>query len=416
MIFYILLITAMYAIIRLSAFFSASETAFLAASKIKLKRLKREKRHGAKRALFLFSRLPLLLSLLLLAINFLSTLLSSLSTMLFMRLLSPFFLSFSGMMTSFVYTIFGNILPKTLSLRHPEEEALKSAKILYTLEVIFFPLIWLFSRFSFFVMTIIFKFIPRESSSLTGEELLNVFLLGEKEGSIKKNEREILSRILRLSEFRLYDIMERIPPSVCIPTNSTMQKITQSFTKTKSDFLLIKEKNKIIGVIDYRDALVMKEKKSPSRFAARIMKKPIFLPESAKILKVLDNFREMKSDFAVCLNEQGEEVGTISIDEVMKLVLGRKNIRNKREGKIFRKISGGELMVSASVKLVDLNEMLNLNLKARENTTLGGYLLERFDEIPEEGQSLAEAGYIFTVHKKNANKIELVHITLPSKG
>lgn len=416
MLFYFLLSFSIYAVIRLSAFFSKAETAFLSASAIKLKRLKKERKRGAKAAFALHSNLPFLLSLLLLAINFFSTLLSSLSTMFFMRLTSPFFLSFSGILTSFVYTIFANIVPKTLALREPENEALKSAKILWALKIIFFPVIWIFSRFSFFTALIAAKFIPKESSSLTSEELINVFLLGEKEGALKKEEREIFSRILQFSSARLSDIMRRLSSSLCISPRTTYKKVRNIFLKTKSDFLLVKEKTKIIGIINYRDVLLAEEKTAPTSFSFHVMKKPFFLPESTKILKILDTFRENKNDFVICLDERGQPSGLVSLDEVMRLAIGRKTIRGKRKEEIFKKISGYEILVSASVKLVDVNETFNLNLKTRENTTLGGYLLEKFDEIPEEGASLLEAGYTFSVNKKNGNKLELIHIKLPSKG
>ena len=163
-------------------FFSSSETAFLALTNIKVRQMLKNKQKGIKKVAYLKTNMDNLLTVVLIGTNFVNTLAASIATTLAVSLLGNTGIGIATIVITFVVTIFGSIVPKTIAGVEPEKVATKNAPMLYALNIIFFPLVWFFSMFSKAVIFIMTKIWKKNEAIITEEELKTLIDVGEKIG------------------------------------------------------------------------------------------------------------------------------------------------------------------------------------------------------------------------------------------
>ena len=144
----IITFTVLFLLILCVGFFTSSETAYISLSKIKLRRMQEEGKKKARIVTKLHGNMPRLLTTVLIGTNFLNALISALATALVVKLSGGGGVGLPTLLTAFVITTFGQIIPKTIAGRDPEKRCLSSCVRLYVLETLFFPIVFLFERLS----------------------------------------------------------------------------------------------------------------------------------------------------------------------------------------------------------------------------------------------------------------------------
>ncbi len=402
-------------IVKLIAFFAGSETAYLSITKIKLRKMVGEGRKNAKTATKLRENIDELLTIILIGINFLNTLGSSIATVLAVTIAGNSGIGIATASFTFLSVIFGEIIPKTVSARYSEETVCKNSIPLLVLEKIFFPVVFVFSAISKGIAHLAKNFLKNDAPLVTEEELKTLIDVSAQEGTLGDSEKIMLNKIFRFNDLTVHDIMKHrtFVKSVCI--DDDRDAVVKMFVQTGLSMLPVYEKSEesIVGVVNFKSVLFKTEKPSEKKYVPSIMKNVLFVPETISALELLSKFKKEHTEFAVALNEQALLAGVVTIDDIQRVVFGR--MTDDDEKKIpseerIKLVSPEEFIVPGDLKIEDVNSILKLDLESDEYTTLGGWLLEKFDYLPSTGEILNWKNCLFFVEDQSKRRIQQVRI------
>lgn len=412
------IIFALLVIVKIIAFFAGSETAYLSINKIKVRQLVREKRPNAKTVKKLRENVDELLTIILIGINFMNTFGSALATALAIELVGNKGVGIATVCFTVVSVIFGEIVPKTVAGRYTDETVCRNAVPLLVLEKAFFPMVWLFSAISKGTARAAKNFLKDDSALVTEEELKTLIELGEKEGTLEHGESTMLNKVFRFNDLTVHEIMKHRSLVRSVSVEATRADVVGIFVESGLSMIPVYEENKeaIVGVIHYKSVLLTEKSIDPGAGYARgIMKNVLFVPETFSALELLSKFKKERTEFAVALNEQGEMAGVVTIDDILRVVFSRMTDEDKSKvaaEERVKLVAANEFIIPGDMKLEDVNAILKINLESEEYTTLGGWLLEHFDELPSTGEIYRWKGILFYIEDQAQRKIRQVRVKL----
>ena len=400
-------------------FFTSSETAYISLSKIKLRRMQEEGKKSASLVTKLHSNMPRLLTTVLIGTNFLNALISALATALVVKLSGGRGVGLPTLLTAFLITTFGQIIPKTIAGREPEKKCRSNALPLYALEKIFFPLVFLFERLSHCAVWLVEKIIKPSEHLITEEELKTLIDLGEKEGTIEKNESRMLNKIIKFNDLSATDIMKHRSFVSMVSASATYDQVVQEFLDSGFSTLTVYKNmsENVVGIINYKKVLYGNDDVEKGEgYAGRVMEDVLYVPGTFSVLELLQKLREDENKFAVVLDEQGQTAGIVTIEDVIRLVFGRMTDENSydnipAEDKI-QLVNANTFIASGDLKLDEVNSILHLNLHSQEMNTLGGWVLEQFGYLPSSGMVVLKNKVLFTVENVEDRRITSVRIRI----
>lgn len=423
MTYYIVISVVLVILILCVGFFTSSETAYLSLTKLKVRRLVEENKKNSKIVANLKDKMDRLLTTVLIGTNFLNSLVSALATALVIKIFGGGGIGLPTLATAFFITVFGQIIPKTIAGLHPEQIACFTAKILYILQCLFFPLIWFFEKLSHGAVFVVEKIMKPSAQIVTEEELKTLISLGEKEGTIEKNESKMMNKIIKFNDSVVSDIMKHRTFVSSVDSKATYNEVIDEFLRSGFSTITVYKNNKenIIGVINYKSVLYASEAIDKGEgFAGRFMSEVLFVPGTFSILDLLKKFRLNEYKFAIVLSEQGETSGIVTMEDIIRMVFGRMTDENSydnipAEDKI-KLISVNTFLVPGDVKLDDLNEILDLHLESDDMNTLGGWLLEQIGYLPETDSFFIKDKVLFTIEDVTQRRISSVKIKFLAKN
>lgn len=398
-------------------FFTSSETAFLSLPKVKLRSMVEEHRKNAKLVQKLKNKMDRLLTTVLIGTNFLNSLASAIATALAIELLGSKGSAIAPFVTAFFITTFGQIVPKTAAGLYPDKFACFESVPLSILEKIFFPVVWLFERFSHCAVYLIEKIMKPAGAIVTEEELQTLIEVGSHEGTIEKDESFLLNKIIKFNNLSVNDVMKHRSFVSMIDENATYEQVIQEFLSSGFSTLTVYSDNRenVVGVLNYKKILFGENDKDTGfGYAGRMMDDVLFIPGTMDVLELLQKFRKSEHKFAVVLDEQGQTDGIITMEDITNVVFGRMTDENSNddtapEDKI-KLVSLNTFVVPGDMKLDEVNEILSLSLESEEMNTIGGWLLEQFGYLPAAGTVCIKNKILFTAEDVAQRRITSVRI------
>lgn len=420
---------AIFLLIGVVAFFAGSETAFLSITRLMLRHLQKKDTSGkknspAKKITFLKKDTNRLLSLILIGINFVTSLVSGLAAALAIKLFGSKGATIATFVISFILIIFGEIVPKTIAAVHPVGFASFTASPLIFLQKAFFPIVWIFSKITDGITSFLQIFFKNTKELITEDELKSLIEIGAKEGTLESSEKKMLYKIFDFTDLHIKDIMRHRSLVQYIPIDADYDEIVKIFALSGYSKLPVCDEDfgKVEGMLFYKTVLLnapskeinsMRARKS---FARRHMRPTLFVPETLYATELLQKFKAEKQNFAVAVDETGSNSGIVTMDDILRAVFGRSinSIHNEipPENRIHP-VSITEYLVPGDIKIDDANELLDLDLESDNYTTFGGWLLEQFGELPEIGAVLKKDGVIYKIEEQSQRRIQSVRVNLP---
>lgn len=409
------------------SFFAANETAYLSITKVMLRQLLKKdtsnsKNSPAKKISFLKKDMDRLLSLILIGINFITTLASGLAATIAINMFGASGATIATIVMSFILVIFGEIVPKTVAEIYPIGIAEKTSGILILLEKIFFPIVWFFSKISGKMTEIMQIFWHDDKSIITEEELKSLFAAGEHEGTLETSEKKMLYRIFDFTDLRIKDIMRHRSLVRFVQARANFKETASVFAESGYSILPVCDGGfeNVVGTIHYKDILESDERDFEiNNFAEKYMWQPVFLPETLTATELLQRFKSEKINFAVAVDENGSNSGIVTTDDIMKAVFGRSVQGEAKEmppESRIKPLSPTEYLVPGDIRLNDVNELLKLDLDSENYDTLGGWLLEQFDALPESGEAIMIENIVYKVEDQSQRRIKSVKIRFNSNA
>lgn len=393
-----------------SAFFSMSEMAFSAVGKVRLKTLVDQNVDGSKKALWITENFDKALTTLLVGNNLANIALASVSLLLFTSFFSsiPNAETWITLINTFAMTtvilIFGEILPKSLAKTYPEKICLFVSGFLYFLIKILTPITFPFRKLN---DRVVGRIDTEPKLTVTEDELETIIDTMEEEGSIDEEEADMLQKVLDLSEISVETIMTPRVDMVAIDVADDIDHITDVFFKHKYSRIPVYDDNKdnIIGVLSERD-FYTKRLKGQNINIKKMLRKPIFIPATTKVDALIELLQNENSHLAIVIDEYGGVDGLVTMEDALEELVGEiYDEHDEVEDSIIPQ-GNGVYVVNADVDLTDLFEDLHLGeAPVSDSTSVGGWLFEKFQDIPEVGEKI---DYEITVNQVYDDLSELI--------
>ena len=412
---------AVFVLVAVVAFFASSETAYLSITKMTLKQLLKnddstKKSTPAKKIAFLKKDTDKLLSLILIGINFVTSLASGLAATIAINIAGEKGAAYATVIMVFVLIIFGEITPKTFAAVYPIKAATLFATPLIILQKIFFPIVWIFAKIAGFFTLTLNALWKNDRNEITEEELKSLIEVGENEGTLEHSEKKMLYKIFDFTDLRTHDIMRHRSLVKFVPQDAKYEEVVKVFSETGFSRLPVCTENgfdDVVGMLYYKNLLIKSRYKNSADFIKKCMRPVIFVPETLLATELLGRFKKEQVNFAIAVDETGCNSGIVTMDDIMRAVFGRSIHEDSSElppEARIQSISPYEYLVPGDMKIDDVNELLSLDLFSEDYETLAGWLLEHFDALPEAGESIKKDNVVFIVEEQNQRRIQSVRI------
>ncbi len=390
----------------LSAYFSATETAFSSANTTRLKTLAEKGNGNAALALKLLEQYDRLLSTILIGNNIVNIATASIGTVLFVRHYGDAGATISTVVVTVVVLIFGEISPKSIAKDCAERCAMLSAPILRVLIWVLMPLNLLFSLWKKLLNKV---FRLSGESKMSQEELLMLVDEVQQEGSIDRDEGELLKNAIGFSEQEAQDILIHRVDLAALPVTAGKEEVAALFTQTKYSRLLVYDGSidHILGTVHQKDFYVgcgVTDK--PLR---DIIAPPVFALENEPIRLLLKKLQQAKTHVAVVVDEYGGTCGIVTMEDILEELVGEIWDEHDEEEVFLRKLGPDTYAVDAAMDLADFAAYFRLKTDS-EMVSVSGWVMEQFGRVPEAGDSFTCGDLRVQVTRVENHRIEEIRV------
>ncbi|GAA0806040.1 hemolysin family protein [Faecalicatena orotica] len=401
----------------LSAFFSSAETALTTVSKIRMRSLAEDGNKRAKVVLDVTeNHSRKMLSAILIGNNIVNISASSLAATLAY--------SFGGYMVSIATAaltvailVFGEITPKSIATLHSDKLSLSYIRVIRPFMTIMTPFIFIINLFSRGIL-FLFRIDPNaKNNAMTEDELRTIVDVSHEDGIIESEEKEMIYNVFDLGDARAKDVMVPRVHVTFADVNSTYKELIDIFKEDKFTRLPVYEDttDNVIGTINMKDLLLFDNKE---HFCVRdILREAYFTYEYKNISELLVEMRDASFNIAIVLDEYGETAGLITLEDILEEIVGEIHDEyDENEEEFVKQLNEYEYIIEGSMSLDDVNDRLDLELESEDYDSLGGFIIEHLDRLPEVGDEVtSEHGIRLVVETLDKNRVESVHVYLPEK-
>ena len=415
----IIQLVSLVILILLSAFFSSAETALVTVNRIKMRTLADEGNVRAKRVLAITDHSSKMLSAILIGNNIVNLSASAISTALAIRIFGSVAAGISTGILTVLILIFGEITPKTIATIHSEKLALAYSGVISFLMKVLTPVIFIINMLSHGFLKLLHINPDAKKQTMTEAELRTIVNVSHEDGVIESEEKEMIYNVVDLGDAKAKDVMVPRVHVTFADVNCTYEELIDIFREDKFTRLPIYEDttDNVIGTINMKDLLLYDYGNTKEFHIRDIMREAYFTYEYKNISELLVEMRQASFNIAIVLDEYGETSGLITLEDILEEIVGEIHDEyDENEEDFVHKISDKEYLVEGSVNLDDFNDRLELNLESEEYDSLGGFIIEHLDRLPELGDSVTTSdGIRLVVESLDKNRIEKVHVYLPEK-
>ncbi|WP_078596061.1 hemolysin family protein [Evansella clarkii] len=403
------LILLLVVLLFLSAFFSSAETAFSSANRIRLKSMMEEGNKGAEKALYITDRFDQVLSTILIGNNIVNIAAATISGAVATQLFGP---NLGVFISTFVLTvlvlIFGEIIPKSLAKEYAETFTSKISGIMLLLMKIIAPVNWVFLQIKRGVTKLIKK--NETSPSVTEEELKMMVELSEEEGVIDETERELVHRSFDFNDIIVEEVFKPRTNMVALNIEDAPDLIKETFFRERFSRIPIYEGNidNIIGILSERDFLTAYIKNEVDIRA--LLRDPIFVVESMKINTLLPQLQKEKTHMAIVIDEYGGTSGLITLEDILEELVGEIYDEHDDDIKLFKQVDTSTYLFHADYPLDDFVRFTGVELPDTIHHTIGGWLSEEFQRVPQKGTEFSYEHIKLTIHEADERRVHFVMV------
>ncbi len=391
----------------LSAYFSATETAFSSANTTRLRTLAEKGSSNAALALKLLEQYDRLLSTILIGNNIVNIATASIGTVLFVRHYGDAGATISTVVVTVVVLIFGEISPKSIAKDCAEKFAMLSAPILQVLIWVLMPLNLLFSLWKKLLAKV---FRLNSDSKMSQEELLMLVDEVQQDGSIDRDEGELLKNAIGFSEQEAQDILIHRVDLAALPVTASKEEVAALFTQTKYSRLLIYQDSidHILGTVHQKDFYVGCGVTDQPLSA--IISPPVFALENEPIRLLLKKLQQAKTHVAVVVDEYGGTCGIVTMEDILEELVGEIWDEHDEEEVFLRKIAPDTWLVDAGMDFDDFAAFFQLKTDS-EMVSVSGWVMEQFGRVPAAGDSFTFDDLSVQVTRVENHRIEEIQVT-----
>lgn len=419
-VFYLLLFfAATFILIFLAALCSASETAVLAASRVRLYHLAKKGNQKASIVLDLQAHIGGFVSTILLLNTWLNTAVTALATGVLTYFFGPIGALYAAISLSILITLFAEVLPKMYVYTRPDWVAMAFAPVFKPFLTLMTPLAKAINFIAQRLLNLLgIKSTDDTSAVAAADELRGAIELHAGSSGEAEYERAMLKSILDLTTVEVTEIMRHRKTMFMINIDLPNKKIVEQVLKAPYTRIPVWKDNpdNIVGVIHAKDllrAVQIHDGDLKQLDIGKIASTPWFIPETTTLFSQLAAFRERREHFALVVDEYGDLQGMVTLEDILEEIVGEIVDEHDVEIPGVRITSDGTYVVDGTVTLRDLNRLFSWSLPDEHAATLAGLILHETREIPEVGQSFIIHGFRMDILRQHRHQITQVRVTPP---
>ena len=414
----LLIYGAIIALLVLSAFFSASETALTAASRPRMHHLERLGNKRARKVSALVEHKERLIGSILLGNNLVNILASSLATSVLIVLVGDAAVVVATVVMTLLVLVFAEVLPKTYALRNPDRVALSVAPVIGLLVPLLSPAV---NAIQFVVrgtLRAVGANMDPNSDISVEDELKGTIELHAREGAVRKTAKDMLGSILELDDVDLSDVMMHRRRVLMLNADHPPEEIVKA--ALASNYTRIPlfrgEREEVVGVLHAKDLARELARHGGDAAALDIpalAREPWFVPETTTLREQLNAFRRRRSHFALVIDEYGDLQGVVTLEDILEEIVGDISDEHDTVSQGIRLLPDGTMEVDGSVTIRDLNRRFDWVLPDEEAATIAGLVVYEAQTLPDAGQIFRFHSFTFEVLERRRNRINRLKITPP---
>lgn len=406
----IALIIAIVILMFFSSFFSASETAFITFNKIKMKNLANTGNKTAKAVLELNENYDKLLTTVLIGNNIVNITMASVSTVLFIKYFQGNGATISTVFITILVLIFGEITPKTLSKNHSDAFCLASCGILKFFCLIFSPLSFIFTKWQDLLAVIVKS---SNNTAITDEELITIVDEAKEEGGLDSGESELIKSAIEFNDVTASEILTPRVDIVAVPIDSIPDEITSTFHKSGFSRIPVYDDSidNVIGILHEKDfySMILSGKND----IKSVLSKPVFVSKHIKISGLLKIFQSSKCHIALVSDEFGGLLGIVTMEDIIEELIGDVWDEHDEVENLISAEGSDSFIIDCALELDEFAEIFDIKFEDDENDlpqTVNGWLIMKFGNFPEPGETLDLNNIHIEILKVDATKISKIKV------
>jgi len=403
-------------LILLSGVFSGAEIALTSLSPAKVRAIGKDKKFGSRAIVKLKNKPQRLLITILIGNNLVNILATVIATVWAVEVFGNKAIGVVTGVLTFLILVFGEITPKTFAQKYAVQFARVIARPLLWLTKLLLPVIWIFEKFTQGLISGLKLRTPLHSVS--EEELLALVDIGTKEGVIEEQEQELIENVLEFSDTTAEEVMTVKKDMETLRADTAIHDAVQFFlTHSHSRIPIYKNTiHNIVGVITVHDILrLLHDSQKYKTLEDCKFIHPIVVPTTKSISKLFHEFQKRRQHLAIVVDERGETVGLITMEDILEEIVGDIADEQDRDQKMITQIGKNEWEAHGEATIENLNEALDVELDYPEHQTVSLLILEELHRFPKLGEKIAYENLIIQVKDMSKKKIERVQITKLAK-
>lgn len=401
-------------LILLSGMFSAAETAFSCASKVRLKSMANDHNRKAEKVLGILDQYDRFLTTVLIGNNIVNIMATTIAAVLFTRLYGetkgP---TISTVVLTLTVLMFGEIAPKTLAKKHPEKFAMRFLGFVEFNQVILTPLNLLFQGWQWLVSRI---FQSPEDESDISDELITMVDEAEKEGDLEQHESDLISAAIEFNDLEVKDVLTPRVELVAVEIGTPLEEVEKTFRLNSYSRLPVYERSidNIVGVIHEKDFYSMMYNQKDKGFLKHIIKPVFYTTENVKISTLLKQLQGAKLHLAVVLDEYGGTAGIITMEDIIEELVGEIWDEHDVVKTYYKKVNDNTWLVQCDADIDDMLERFHVEPDDDDYDfiTVSGWIIHEMEHIPNAGETMDFRNLHITITKADRRKVQEIRVEI----
>ncbi len=422
-------IAALVALFLLNGFFAMAEMAVVSSRRIRLQQLAEEGRRGAAQALLLADNPGRFLSAVQVGITLIGILSGAFGGATLGVRLGPVLDQIPGIAPhgraaavvvvvigiTALSVVIGELVPKRVALASPETIAIRLARPLYALAVLFRPFVWLLERSSAGLLWLLR--VPEKRPLVTEEEVRFAIAEGTEAGVIEAAEEDMIHGVLALADRSVATIMTPRPDAHWIDVDDDPAEVMREITESPFSRLVVVRGRDIghpLGVLQKKDLVEAALSGRPLALERHTIE-PLYVPENIHVLRLLEMFRKVPLHIAFVIDEYGDFLGLVTIHDVLSAIAGDLPEEHQPSAEEMVRRADGSWLIDGRVPIIELADKLGLSTPIEgEFNTAAGLALERLARIPTEGDAFDIDGWRVEVVDMDGKRVDKLLFTPPA--
>jgi len=399
-----------------SALLTGAEAAYFSLGRARLKRLAEKQSAESDRLAPLLREPHELLVTLLVGITLINIGASALAAAIAEQLLGPAGLPIAIIVMVFLLSVFGEVLPMTLAVEHPERFTDWVNRPVMWLSRVVAPVRILLGGFTALTLRLVGSERRGDEPEITEDELRTLVDVGAREGVVERTEREMIHRVFELEDTSVREVMVPRPDMFCLDVATPRAQILDLLRENLHSRVPAYEGtvDQIVGVL-YTKELLPHLHGLPDDFDLRgHLHPPYFVPESKRADALLREFQAKKLHLAVVVDEFGGTAGLVTLEDLLEELVGEIRDEYDEEERLVQPLGGSAFRVSGKLSIDGLNTVTGLTVSSESYDTVGGWALDLFGRVPNKGERAETPDAVVTVEKVERTRVVEVLVTLKS--